>query len=87
MSAGRVDEAIPIYETLLSASRATRSDAELAVAEFKAGRYKEVIERCRALCSASARRDGPWLFLGASHFQLGQTGKRWSLSGGAGPAE
>lgn len=73
LAAGRVDEAAAIYEKLLQARPDDPSlIVNLAVIEFKAGRYEKVIERCRQALQLAPGLTTASLFLGASYFQLGK---------------
>jgi predicted Zn-dependent protease len=73
VAAGRTEEAIAIYESLLQAGPDNPAlRINLAVAHFKAGQYAQAIEHCRAALRRDSDLPTAWLFLGAGHFRLGQ---------------
>jgi tetratricopeptide (TPR) repeat protein len=73
IQAGDPEAAIPIYKEL---ARAFPSEASfrinLAIAEFKTGRYRATIDDCSALLHAQPGLFPAWLFLGASYLKLGE---------------
>lgn len=72
-AAGQTDQAIAIYETLLSAAPENAVlRLNLAVLRFKAGRYEQAIEDCRAALDRDPRLATAWLFLGAGLLRLGR---------------
>lgn len=72
-AAGRTEEAIAVYETLLkSAPENSALRMNLAILRFKAGRYEQASEDCRAVLSRDAHLATAWLFLGASQLRLGR---------------
>lgn len=74
MQAGKPDEAVAIYRELAAAYPAETSyRINLAIAQYKAHRYRDVIEECNALVRLQPELFSAWLFLGASELELGQT--------------
>jgi predicted Zn-dependent protease len=76
VAAGRLDEAIAIYEALLKTSPNDPTlILNLAVVEFKARRYEQVIDRCKRALELKPDLTPALLFLGASYFQMGKPGE------------
>ena len=73
VQADKPEQAIPIYRDLVAAfPKMPALRVNLAVAQFKAGRYQEVVDECRALVEQQPELFTAWLFLGASELKLGQ---------------
>lgn len=74
MQAGKPDQAIPIYLELAAASPGEPSfGINLAIAQYKARRYQDAIEQCKALLKVNPEMFSAWLFLGASQLEAGDT--------------
>ena len=72
VAAGKPEQAIPIYRELAAAFPNEPSfRINLAIALFKAGRYRDTIDECNALLKRQPDLFPAWLFLGASHLKLG----------------
>jgi tetratricopeptide (TPR) repeat protein len=72
IQAGKPDEAIPIYQELVAAFPSEPAfGVNLAIAQYKAGRYRDAIAQCGALLKRKDDLFPAWLFLGASQFELG----------------
>jgi predicted Zn-dependent protease len=72
VQAGKAEQAVPIYKGLAAAFPAEPSfQVNLAVALYKAARYRETIDACHALLKRQPDLFPAWLFLGASHLKLG----------------
>lgn len=72
VEAGKPEQAIPIYQELAVAFPNESSfKINLAIALFKAGRYRATIEECNALLKRQPDLFPAWLFLGASRLKLG----------------
>lgn len=72
MQAGKTEEAIPLFRELAEAYPAVPSfGINLAVAQYKAGRYRDAIEQCKALIKLRDDIFPAWLFLGASYLESG----------------
>jgi predicted Zn-dependent protease len=75
IQAGKPDEAIAIYQDLVAAfPNEPTLGVNLAIAQYKAGRYRDTIAQCRALLKRKEDLFPAWLFLGASQFEIGDTG-------------
>ena len=75
VQAGQPEQAIPIYRELVAQfPNVTSLRVNLAVAQYKAGRYQEVSDACQALVERQPELFPAWLFLGASRLKLGQAG-------------
>ncbi|HVX67188.1 MAG TPA: tetratricopeptide repeat protein [Bryobacteraceae bacterium] len=73
MQAGRPDEAIPLYRELAAAFPGVPSfGINVAIAQFKAGRYREAIAQCDSMLKLRPDLFSAWLFLGASYAALRQ---------------
>lgn len=73
IAAGDAAQATAIYEDLLSDDpRNPVLLTNLTVARFKAGQYRETIELCERILRARLQIAPARLFLGASHYQLGE---------------
>ena len=73
IAAGDAAEAISIYEGLLSNNpRDPRLLLGLIVARFKARQYRETIAVCERILDSQLQIAPARLFLGASHYQLGE---------------
>jgi predicted Zn-dependent protease len=71
--AGKVDEAIPIYERLVRAAPGDpRMLVNLAIAEFKARRFESAASHAAAALKAAPALHVAGLFLGASYLELGR---------------
>jgi predicted Zn-dependent protease len=74
IQAAKPEEAIAIYQELVTAfPNQPAFGVNLAIAEYKAGRYRDTIAQCRALLKGKEDLFPAWLFLGASQFEIGQT--------------
>ncbi|MGD0579837.1 MAG: tetratricopeptide repeat protein [Bryobacteraceae bacterium] len=75
VQAEKPEQAIPIYRELVAAFPKEPSlRVNLAVAQYKAGRYQEAVEQCQTLVEQQPELFPAWLFLGASQLKLGQAG-------------
>jgi len=75
IQAGKPEEAIAIYRELTAAfPNDVALGVNLAIAQYKAGRYRDTIAQCRALLKRKEDLFPAWLFLGASQFETGDTG-------------
>jgi predicted Zn-dependent protease len=73
VQAGKPEAAIPIYKELVAAFPAEPSfGTNLAIAQFKAGLYRDAILECRGLLRQHPDLFPALLFLGASHLKLGE---------------
>jgi tetratricopeptide (TPR) repeat protein len=73
VQAGKSEAAIPIYKELVAAFPAEPSfGTNLAIAQFKAGLYKDAILECHRLLRLRPDLFPALLFLGASHLKLGE---------------
>ena len=76
IQAGNPEAAIPIYRELAKAFPAEPAfRVNLAIADFKTGRYRETIAECTLLLKTQPDLFPAWLFLGASHLKLSETGE------------
>ncbi len=74
MQSGKAEESIPLYRELAEAFPGVPSfGINLAVAEYKAGRYRDAIRQCQELLKLRPDIFQAWLFLGASRLELGET--------------
>ena len=72
VQAGKPEAAIPIYKELVAAFPAEPSlGTNLAIAQYKAGRYQDAILECRRLLRLRPDLFPALLFLGASQLKLG----------------
>jgi predicted Zn-dependent protease len=72
--AGKPDGAIAIYQELATAfPNQPAFGVNLAIAQYKAGQYRDAIAQCRALLKRKGDLFPAWLFLGASQFEIGET--------------
>jgi len=72
LQSGKPEQAIPIYRALAVAFPAELSfRVNLAIALYKAGRYRQTIEECTVLTKRQPDLLPAWLFLAASHLKLG----------------
>lgn len=75
IESGRPELAVPIYRSLLEVTpNDPRLLLNLTVALFKAADYREAINTCRRTLQLDPSSVPASLFLGASHFQLGEPG-------------
>ena len=82
IDSGRPELAVPIYRSLLvAAPDDPRLLLNLTVALFKAADYRDVIDVCHRLLKLDPSSVPASLFLGASHFQMGEP------SGAVGPLQ
>ncbi len=73
---GKPEQAIPIYEKLLAESPDNPTLLQnLAVAQFKAGRWQDVVDQCRNILKLRPDSAFAWLFLGGGYFQMGEYSK------------
>lgn len=73
VQAGKPEEAIPIYQELTAAfPNEPAFGVDLAITQYKAGRYQDAIGQCNALLKRQPDLFPAWLFLGASRFELGE---------------
>jgi predicted Zn-dependent protease len=73
VQAGKPEAAIPIYKELVAAYPAEPSfGTNLAIAQYKAGRYQDAILECRRLLRLRPDLFPALLFLGASQLKLGE---------------
>jgi tetratricopeptide (TPR) repeat protein len=72
VASGKPEQAIPIYEQLLKASPENATLlVNLAVAQYEAGRYTDVIEQTQRALKLRPDLTTAWLFLGAAYFKTG----------------
>ncbi len=72
VAGGKPAEAILIYEELLRGSPGNAALlVNLAVAQYQAGRYPDVVEHCRAALRLQPDLTTAWLFLGAAYLKSG----------------
>lgn len=70
--AGKPDQAIPIYRELANAFPGVPSfGINVAIAQYKAGRYRDAIAQCKEVLRLRPDLFTAWLFLGASQVGLG----------------
>lgn len=73
VQAGKPEAAIPLFRELVAAFPAEPSlGVNLAVAQFKAGLFRDAITECRRVLRLRPGLFPALLFLGASHLQLGE---------------
>lgn len=73
VEAGEPERAARIYEDLVNAfPNDTGLLLKLAVARFQAAQYRQAISLCRQAVRRDPKLAPFWLFLGASHYKLGQ---------------
>ncbi len=73
VQSGKAEEAIPMYLDLVKAFPAEKSfRVNLAIAEYKAERYRDAVEACNSLLRMDPDLFPAWLFLGASQLKLGE---------------
>lgn len=73
VQADKPEDAIPIYKELVAAFPAEPSfGTNLAIAQFKAGLYRDAILECQRLLRLRPNLFPALLFLGASHLKLGE---------------
>ena len=73
MAAGKTEEALTVYEELVHASPDDPSlRINLAIVQFKAGRYRQVVENCERVLRAQPDLWTANLFLGAGYVELGE---------------
>jgi predicted Zn-dependent protease len=73
VQAGKPEAAIPLYKELVAAFPAEPSfGANLAIAQYKAGRYQDAVLECRRLLRLRPDLFPALLFLGASQLKLGE---------------
>jgi predicted Zn-dependent protease len=76
VQAGKPEAAIPIYRELVAAFPAEPSfGTNLAIAQYKAGRYQDAILECRRLLRLRPDLFPALLFLGASQLKLGEASR------------
>jgi predicted Zn-dependent protease len=68
---GKLEEAIPIYQQLIGAfPHETSLKLNLAIAFYKAKRYRETAQECDGVASSEPGMFPAWLFLGAARYKL-----------------
>jgi len=73
IQAGKPEAAVPIYKELAAAYPGETSfGVNLAVAEYKAGLFREALKECDRLLRLSPDLFAAWLFRGASYLKLGE---------------
>lgn len=73
VASGKPEQAIPIYEELLQASPENATLlVNLAVAQYEAGRFADVIEQSQKALRLRPDLATAWLFLGAAYFKTGE---------------
>lgn len=73
MATGKTEEALAVYEELVRASPDDPSlRTNLAIAQFKAGRFRQVVENCEQVLRAQPDLWTANLFLGAGYVELGE---------------
>jgi predicted Zn-dependent protease len=76
VQSGKPAEAVPIYKELAAAfPNEAGFGINLAIAQYKAGQYRDAIEVCQGLLKRQPDLFAAWLFLGASHFELSEPGE------------
>jgi tetratricopeptide (TPR) repeat protein len=76
MTAGKIDEALAVYEDLVRESPDNPAlRMNLAIAQFKAGRHRQVIENCERVLRIQPDLLTANLFLGAGYVELGEPAK------------
>ena len=73
VQAGKPEAAIPIYRQLTAAFPAEPSfGINLAIAQYKAGAYRDALLECERLIKLQPELFPAWLFRGASYLKLGE---------------
>lgn len=76
VASGKPEQAIPIYEELLQASPENATLlVNLAVAQYEAGRFADVIEQTQKALKLRPDLTTAWLFLGAAYFKTGDAAR------------